>query len=172
MKSYLETNGTLPGELLKIIELIDIIAMDFKLPSSTGGKAYWHEHQEFLKLAMKSKVFWKRVNDLDALSAVTAFLCRTGCGVQAARYLQGPKAAKWLAIAGICAAIAGLSYGMPVGGLVEGLECGGVAASNTMLATAALYYGFKSLTKLRSLITRKAAQPNAAPAEVAPIPLT
>lgn len=61
MKSYLETNGTLPGELFKIIELIDIIAMDFKLPSSTGEKAYWHEHQEFLKLAVRGKVFVKAV---------------------------------------------------------------------------------------------------------------
>ena len=121
------------------------------LLSAAIKKEIAQQTQQAQQAAMKSKVFWKRVNDLDALSAVTAFLCRTGCGVQAARYLQGPKAAKWLAIAGICAAIAGLSYGMPVGGLVEGLECGGVAASNTMLATAALYLGFKAVEKLRSL---------------------
>ncbi len=60
-KSYLETNGTLPCELSKIIELIDIVAMDFKLPSSTGGKEYWHEHADFLKIASRKKVFVKAV---------------------------------------------------------------------------------------------------------------
>jgi len=48
-KLYLETNGTLPHELSMIIDLVDIVAMDFKLPSSTGGKAYWREHADFLR---------------------------------------------------------------------------------------------------------------------------
>lgn len=60
-KSYLETNGTLPYELSKIIDLVDIVAMDFKLPSSTGGRAYWSEHLEFIKIASKKKVFVKAV---------------------------------------------------------------------------------------------------------------
>lgn len=60
-KSYLETNGTLPKELADIIEFIDIIAMDFKLPSSTDNKAYWKEHLEFLKIAIRKKVFVKTV---------------------------------------------------------------------------------------------------------------
>ncbi len=60
-KSYLETNGTLPDELAKIIDLVDIIAMDFKLPSSTGGEAYWDEHLEFLKIASKKNVFVKAI---------------------------------------------------------------------------------------------------------------
>ncbi len=60
-KSYLETNGTLPNELEKIIEFTDIIVMDFKLPSSTGNRAYWKEHLEFLKIAVRKKVFIKAV---------------------------------------------------------------------------------------------------------------
>lgn len=60
-KYYLETNGTLPGELEKIIDSIDIVAMDFKLPSSTGQKAFWHEHAEFLKMASRKKVFVKAI---------------------------------------------------------------------------------------------------------------
>ena len=60
-KSYLETNGTLPHELENIIDLVDIVAMDFKLPSSTGERAYWHEHADFLKIASKKKVFVKAV---------------------------------------------------------------------------------------------------------------
>lgn len=61
LKSYLETNGTLPNELAKIIDLIDIVAMDFKLPTSTGGRGYWKEHLEFLKVAAQKKVFIKTV---------------------------------------------------------------------------------------------------------------
>ena len=60
-KSYLETNGTLPDELSKIIDLIDIVAMDFKLPSSTGERAFWNEHQEFLRAAVDKNVFVKVV---------------------------------------------------------------------------------------------------------------
>lgn len=59
--SYLETNGTLPGELEKIIADVDIIAMDFKLPSSTGERPFWKEHGDFLKIASAKKVFVKAV---------------------------------------------------------------------------------------------------------------
>jgi organic radical activating enzyme len=61
IKSYLETNGTLPDELSSIIEFVDIVAMDFKLPSSTLGRDYWREHADFLKVASKKKVFVKAV---------------------------------------------------------------------------------------------------------------
>lgn len=61
LRSYLETNGTLPEKLATIIEHIDIVAMDFKLPSSTGEKSFWDEHYEFLKIASAKKVFVKLV---------------------------------------------------------------------------------------------------------------
>lgn len=61
LKSYLETNGTLPERLKDIIGLVDIVAMDFKLPSSTGEKEYWNEHREFLKIAASKNVFVKAV---------------------------------------------------------------------------------------------------------------
>ena len=53
-RSYLETNG-------KVIDLVDIVAMDFKLPSSTGERPFWTEHLEFLKIASRKKVFVKAV---------------------------------------------------------------------------------------------------------------
>ncbi|MFA5146785.1 MAG: 7-carboxy-7-deazaguanine synthase QueE [Candidatus Omnitrophota bacterium] len=61
IKSYLETNGTLPDKLADIVDQVDIIAMDFKLPSSTGDRPYWDEHREFLNIALKRKVFVKAV---------------------------------------------------------------------------------------------------------------
>jgi 7-cyano-7-deazaguanine synthase len=61
IKVYLETNGTMPEELERIIDYVDIVAMDIKLPSSTLEKAMWGEHAGFLKIAAKKKAFVKVV---------------------------------------------------------------------------------------------------------------
>ena len=58
---YLETNGTLPRELPKVMDYIDIIAMDFKLPSSTKRASFWEEHRKFLNIAKEKEVFIKAV---------------------------------------------------------------------------------------------------------------
>jgi 7-carboxy-7-deazaguanine synthase len=60
-KNYLETNGTLPEPLGEVIEEVDIVAMDIKLPSSTGLSGYWDAHRAFLKLASKKDTFIKIV---------------------------------------------------------------------------------------------------------------
>ena len=59
--TYLETNGTLPKHLSEIIDLLDIIAMDLKIPSATGLSSYFEEHKEFLKMATKREVMVKVV---------------------------------------------------------------------------------------------------------------
>ncbi len=59
--AYLETNGILKNNLLEIIDFLDIISMDIKLPSSTGARATWKAHEEFLKQAVKKQVFVKSV---------------------------------------------------------------------------------------------------------------
>lgn len=58
---YLETNGTLKNKLLEIVGFLDIISMDIKLPSSTGGKAFWKAHSDFLKASARKRVFVKSV---------------------------------------------------------------------------------------------------------------
>ncbi len=59
---YLETNGTLPGELKKIISHVDVIAMDVKLPSSTLNKeAVWPDHGRFIRLASGKELIVKAV---------------------------------------------------------------------------------------------------------------
>jgi len=60
-KHYLETNGTLVPELEELIEYIDIVAMDLKLPSSSGMGNLWHMHKKFLKVACKKEVFLKAI---------------------------------------------------------------------------------------------------------------
>lgn len=60
-KNYLETNGTLFNDLKEIIDFVDIISMDCKLPSSTGDFPYWKAHQRFLEIAFSKEVFVKIV---------------------------------------------------------------------------------------------------------------
>lgn len=45
---YLETNGTLPGELRSVVDMFAVICMDIKLPSAYGGPALWSKHERFL----------------------------------------------------------------------------------------------------------------------------
>ncbi|MCL5058290.1 MAG: 7-carboxy-7-deazaguanine synthase QueE [Actinobacteria bacterium] len=44
LKVYLETNGTLYAELSRVIGLIDIVAMDIKLPGTSGCGPLWEKH--------------------------------------------------------------------------------------------------------------------------------
>ncbi|MDD5259571.1 MAG: 7-carboxy-7-deazaguanine synthase QueE [bacterium] len=55
LKTYLETNGTLPQELRKVIRLVNYVAMDIKMPSS-GNPACWDEHREFLEILNRSHI--------------------------------------------------------------------------------------------------------------------
>lgn len=52
---YLETGGHRPKELNKIINLLDYISMDFKLPSSANTEVLWDKHKEFLEVSLKAK---------------------------------------------------------------------------------------------------------------------
>lgn len=60
-KTYLETNGTLPKSLGEIIDNVDIVAMDIKLPSSGGLNDFWQAHRDFLRIAQRREVFIKAV---------------------------------------------------------------------------------------------------------------
>lgn len=58
---YLETNGVLPDHLSEIIDQIDIVSFDIKLPSATGLSPYWKEHKKALEVAYMKEVFVKIV---------------------------------------------------------------------------------------------------------------
>jgi organic radical activating enzyme len=58
---YLETNGVLPDHLSEVIEMVDIVAFDMKLPSATGLSPYWKEHKKALEIAYMKEVFVKIV---------------------------------------------------------------------------------------------------------------
>lgn len=60
LRLHLETNGVLWRELGRVKGLVDVVAMDIKLPSSTGQRAHWADHGRFLAAA-PSKTFIKVV---------------------------------------------------------------------------------------------------------------
>ncbi|MEL7567944.1 MAG: 7-carboxy-7-deazaguanine synthase QueE [Dehalobacterium sp.] len=57
---FLETNGTLPDHLVKVLPYIDIISMDIKLPSVTGCEL-WQQHENFLRCSLGKDVYVKIV---------------------------------------------------------------------------------------------------------------
>lgn len=61
IRIYLETNGTLYRQLSSVIDLVDIVAMDIKLPSATGLAAAWEEHRKFIETAKDKELIVKTV---------------------------------------------------------------------------------------------------------------
>ena len=58
---HVETNGTLPDALEKVIGLVDVTAMDIKLPSASGQPARYDENLHVLPVAAQREVFVKVV---------------------------------------------------------------------------------------------------------------
>lgn len=59
---FLETNGTLPDQLIKVIDLVDIISMDIKIPSTIkNGELDWGKTEDFLKIALERDCYVKIV---------------------------------------------------------------------------------------------------------------
>lgn len=55
----LETNGTYPEKFKRLLPWIDIISMDIKLPSNSGERAFWKEHEEFLRASAEKDIYVK-----------------------------------------------------------------------------------------------------------------
>ena len=53
---YLETNGTLPDALERVIGVVRFVAMDIKLESATGQPTPWEAHRRFLRIAAMHNV--------------------------------------------------------------------------------------------------------------------
>ena len=64
-KIYLETNGILFDELNAIIDYVNVVSMDIKLPCSTNQKARFEENRNFIKVATQNKkeIFAKIILD-------------------------------------------------------------------------------------------------------------
>lgn len=68
-KLYLETDGILYQNLAAIVDGLDSIGMDIKIPSATGLQPYWDEHRRFLAIAARREVFVKLVLTRDTTDA-------------------------------------------------------------------------------------------------------
>lgn len=54
LRVYLETAGIYPAALRSVLDYVDVIAMDVKLPSATGVE-HWDAHREFLSVLRGSE---------------------------------------------------------------------------------------------------------------------
>ena len=52
---YLESGGHRPNELKNVVNYLDYISMDFKLPSSAQAGVFWDEHKQFLEISLSVK---------------------------------------------------------------------------------------------------------------------
>lgn len=59
-KVFLETNGSLPEALERILEDVDIISMDIKMPGITG-KDLWEQHRSFMDIGKEKELYVKMV---------------------------------------------------------------------------------------------------------------
>ncbi len=57
----LETDGNLPGPLQKVMDFVDVVAIDIKIPSATGERAKFDVNREFLMIAAHKGCYVKVV---------------------------------------------------------------------------------------------------------------
>lgn len=62
---YLETNGLRYQAMEVLREMVNVVSMDFKLPSATGLRPFWEEHRRFLAAASGRNLFVKAVVTVD-----------------------------------------------------------------------------------------------------------
>lgn len=58
---YLETSGIHDQAMKTLAGLVDVVSMDFKLPSSSGLRPFWKEHEKFLSASQGKDLFVKAV---------------------------------------------------------------------------------------------------------------
>jgi len=58
---YLETSGIHHDAMTDMRDLVDVVSIDFKLPSATGLRPFWEEHKKFLQAAQGKALFIKVV---------------------------------------------------------------------------------------------------------------
>lgn len=79
--THLETNGTLWNELADVIQHVDVVAMDIKLPGA-DGRDYWEESARFLNAASGKQVFVKIVaapdTSVDLIGRCAELIANTG----------------------------------------------------------------------------------------------
>lgn len=78
-KIYLETNATLPDNLQKVLNWVDIISADIKLESAVKQKLNFTETERFFKLCSGKDVFAKIVFDKNITDDEIDFAAKLAC---------------------------------------------------------------------------------------------
>lgn len=73
---YLDTNGSLPGNLESVADYFETICIDFKVPSATGRPKLWHEHEQSLAISSRKNVFVKIVMNENFLPSELDTACQ------------------------------------------------------------------------------------------------
>ena len=95
-RRMLETNGTLPDALGQVVDKLDVIAMDIKLPSTAGFEKDPDCWRRFLEIARACEVFLKVV----VAENTTAQEMRTVASIVRSVDVQIPVVVQPLAVAG------------------------------------------------------------------------
>ncbi len=72
---YLDTNATLPNELDRVIKYVNTVALDFKIPTATGERQFWSEHEQCLNIAVLKEAFVKIVINRNVLPQEIDTVC-------------------------------------------------------------------------------------------------
>jgi organic radical activating enzyme len=77
---YLDTNGSMPDHLDKVVDYVDTVCLDFKIPSATGLGDFWQQNERSLIIAAGREVFVKVVVDgnmvIEELDTVCTIIAR------------------------------------------------------------------------------------------------
>jgi organic radical activating enzyme len=85
LRAYLETNGTMAEELASIVQHLDVVCTDIKLPSSTKHPPLWGSHERFLLVLAANE----DVARLDFAKCVVTADCTADEIERAARLVAG-----------------------------------------------------------------------------------
>jgi organic radical activating enzyme len=105
-QTYLETAGTHPLLLRRVIADVDAVSMDVKLPSAIG-RSFWEEHREFLAVAA-GKVFVKIVlTDTSTDDELSAAFTMISAAVPTPTAVLQPATERTVAVGGDSEVLAG-----------------------------------------------------------------
>lgn len=78
---HLETNGSLPDSLDGLMEHVDFISMDIKLPGTAVIKPIWEEHRRFLEIGMERNISVKVVVSDQSIEDEFVYACKLVAGI-------------------------------------------------------------------------------------------
>ena len=83
LQAYLETNGVLPEALEEVLDLVEYVSLDIKLPSALGGRDVYDLAEQSLRRAARRRAFVKVVLTADTAATEVRRAAEVTAGVDA-----------------------------------------------------------------------------------------